>query len=151
MSVCLAQACPDLKGIQYFLTLLLAGCKRDSDCPTTQECHSRECRDPCPFAQCGQNAQCSVRSHRAKCTCLTGYKGNPYERCRQYECLSNPECPTTLACVREKCVDPCDCGKNADCTPRNHQGLCTCPPGFTGDAYDKRLGCRPCKAQISDQ
>ena len=101
-------------------------------------------KNPCPFERCGLNAECSVRNHKAKCTCLPGYKGNPYDRCRQYECLRDPDCPTTKACRNEKCVDPCDCAQNADCTPRNHRGLCTCFSGYTGDPYGIR--CTPSKA-----
>ena len=112
-----------------------AGCKSDDECPQHLACIRRECQDPCRFERCGQNAQCSVRNHRAKCDCLPGYRGNPYEICRQYECLTDPECPTTKACRNEKCVDPCDCAINAHCTPRNHRGICACDSGYTGDPY----------------
>ena len=114
---------------------LTAGCKSDDECPQHLACIRRECQDPCRFERCGQNAQCSVRNHRAKCDCLPGYRGNPYEICRQYECLTDPECPTTKACRNEKCVDPCDCAINAHCTPRNHRGICACDSGYTGDPY----------------
>ena len=116
---------------------LLAGCKSDSECPLTQACISRECQNPCNFEQCGVNAECSVRNHRPKCTCLPGHKGNPYDRCRQYECLTDPECATTLTCRNEKCVDPCDCALNADCTAINHRGICECFPDHTGDPYGR--------------
>ena len=119
----------------------VAGCKSDSECPLTQACINRECQDPCPFEQCGQNAECSVRNHKAKCTCLPQHKGNPYVICTPYECLIDPDCHTTKACRNEKCVDPCDCAENADCSPRNHRGICTCIPGYTGDPYGIR--CTP--------
>ena len=47
----------------------------------------------------------------------------------------DPDCPDTLACRDEKCKDPCDCALNADCSPRNHRGYCTCRTGYTGDPY----------------
>ena len=125
----------------YFLKL--AGCKRDDECPLTQACIQRECQDPCPFEQCGIKASCSVSSHLARCRCPPGHKGSPYVECKPYECLTDPECPTTLACRNEKCVDPCDCAANADCEARNHRGICTCRPGYTGDPYFE--GCRPSK------
>ena len=121
----------------------LAGCKSDSECPLTQACIDRECQDPCPFEQCGVNAECSVRNHRPKCTCLPDHIGNPYDRCRRPECLTDPDCSTTLTCRNEKCVDPCDCAQNADCTPRNHRGICNCIPDFTGDPYG--IACSPSK------
>ena len=46
----------------------------------------------------------------------------------------------TQACRNEKCVDPCDCAANADCSARNHRGYCTCIPGYIGDPYID--GCR---------
>ena len=119
------------------LWIILAGCKSDSECPQTQACISRECQNPCLFEQCGVNAECSVRNHRPKCTCLPGHKGNPYDRCRQYECLTDPDCATTLTCRNEKCVDPCDCALNAECTPVNHRGICECFPDHTGDPYGR--------------
>ena len=114
----------------------LAGCKSDDECPIREACYNRECLDPCTFEKCGLNAECSVRNHRATCKCRPGYKGNPYEKCRQYECLSDPECADYLACRNEKCVDPCeDCSINADCTARNHRATCECRIGYTGNPY----------------
>ena len=54
------------------------------------------------------------------------------------ECLSDPECPTHLACIQEKCQDPCfthSCGQNAECKVKNHRALCVCLYGFVGDPY----------------
>ena len=113
-----------------------AGCKSDSECPLTEACYNRECIDPCTFERCGHNAECKAKNHRATCHCLPGYKGNPYERCRQYECLTDPECSDRLACRNEKCVDPCeDCSVNADCIARNHRAICKCLPGYEGPPY----------------
>ncbi len=78
---------------------------------------------------------CEARGHRAHCICLPNHKGDPDVHCRPYECLVDPDCPTTLACRNEKCVDPCQCAINADCSARNHQGYCTCRTGYTGDPY----------------
>ena len=120
----------------FFFILNTAGCKSDDECPIIEACYNRECLDPCTFEKCGLNAECSVRNHRATCKCRPGYKGNPYERCRQYECLSDPECADYLACRDEKCVDPCgDCSINADCTARNHRAICECRLGYTGNPY----------------
>ena len=56
-----------------------------------------------------------------------------------------PECPTTLACRNEKCVDPCECARHAYCQARNHRGICTCEPGYTGDPYG--IACTESKLQ----
>ena len=101
--------------------------------------------DPCPLERCGINALCNAQNHRAVCSCPPGYRPDPdpYTRCKQYECLSDPECPTNLACRNEQCTDPCKCARNADCSARNHRGICTCQPGYTGDPYG--VACTPSK------
>ena len=117
---------------------LIAGCRSDDECPYDKACFNRECLDPCIYERCGANAECSVRNHKAKCTCLPQHTGNPLRGCRRYECLSDPDCPNTLTCQNEKCVDPCDCAENAICTATNHRGTCQCREGFTGDPYGYR-------------
>ena len=57
---------------------------------------------------------------------------------RRPECLSDPECPNHLACIQEKCQDPCTsqtCGVNAECRVNNHRAVCTCRPNYTGDPF----------------
>ena len=118
-------------------------CTTDPECPDHLACIREKCLDPCTTLACGVNAECNVRNHRPKCICLPGHIGNPYDRCRKPECLTDPDCPTTLTCRNEKCVDPCDCAENADCTARNHRGICNCFPDFTGDPYG--IACTPSK------
>lgn len=58
------------------------------------------------------------------------------------ECILGSDCPSTSACVNQKCVDPCPgtCGSNSDCRVVNHSPICTCASGYTGNAFDN---CRP--------
>ncbi len=128
------------------LTLNLAGCKSDFECRDDQACIRRECQNPCLFEECGTNAYCEARRHRANCICEPNTKGDPHRHCEPYECLADPDCPDHLACRNEKCVDPCDCAANADCTARGHRGICTCRTGYTGDPYVR--GCT--KSKIRD-
>ena len=54
------------------------------------------------------------------------------------ECTTDPECPDHLACVTEKCQNPCftsTCGVNAECRAIKHRATCICNPGFVGDPY----------------
>ena len=54
------------------------------------------------------------------------------------ECTTDPECPNHLACVQEKCQDPCythSCGRNAECKAKNHRAICVCIYGYVGDPY----------------
>ena len=74
---------------------------------------------------------------------MEGYLGNPYDGCRP-ECVLNPECPQYLACIQNKCKDPCRgaCGIDAECHVVNHNPICTCPHGMTGDPF---IRCDPGK------
>jgi hypothetical protein len=91
---------------------------------------------PCVPSPCGSNAVCREQNGAGSCTCLPDYMGNPYEGCRP-ECVLNSDCAPNLACVRNKCQDPCPgtCGQNADCQVVNHLPSCTCRPGYTGDPF----------------
>ena len=64
------------------------------------------------------------------------------------ECILDPECPNHLACIQEKCQDPCyahSCGQFAECKAKNHRAICVCFPGFIGDPYifceERKLRC----------
>lgn len=53
-------------------------------------------------------------------------------------CRSDSECPGTHACLNHNCVSVClpalgECGKNAECYGINHEAICECPLGFTGN------------------
>lgn len=91
--------------------------------------------NPCMPSPCGSNAECRVIDKRPVCSCLTGMLGAP-PNCRP-ECIIHADCPTKLACVQNKCRDPCkgSCGFNAQCLVVNHQPVCTCIPGFQGDPF----------------
>lgn len=90
--------------------------------------------DPCYPSPCGPHSQCRVVSNTAACSCLQNYIGRP-PNCRP-ECVISAECSSNLACIKEKCFDPCpgSCGQYAHCRVINHNPVCTCLPGYTGDA-----------------
>lgn len=69
------------------------------------------------------------------CSCLPEFIGSP-PSCRP-ECISNTECPSKLACINNKCKDPCPgtCGLNAECRVVSHTPNCVCSIGFTGDPF----------------
>lgn len=97
-------------------------------------------RDPCQPSPCGPNAECQIRGESPACSCLQNYIGSP-PNCRP-ECTINPECPSRLACINQKCADPCpgSCGANARCSVVNHTPVCACNAGHTGDPFN---GCFP--------
>lgn len=92
-------------------------------------------QDPCSPTPCGPNSKCRTVNGQAVCTCMQEYIGTP-PNCRP-ECVVNAECPVHLACINRKCADPCPntCGVRAQCTTKNHNPICTCPIGFTGDPF----------------
>ncbi|CAN7945363.1 unnamed protein product, partial [Ixodes pacificus] len=123
-------------------------CINHSDCPHPNEvCQfdeaygERRCQDGCKFLKCAPRAVCVVDNHLPKCSCPNGlYIGDPYDQregCKQVECLKDEDCHITKACFPNfYCEDPCvdGCGINAACVAQNHQRICHCRPGYTGDA-----------------
>jgi len=99
----------------------------------------KEYVNPCQPSPCGPNSQCRENNEQAICSCLPEYVGAP-PNCRP-ECVTSAECPQDKACVRQKCSDPCQdvCGSNADCRVIQHAPICSCRPGFTGDAFSRCL------------
>lgn len=55
----------------------------------------------------------------------------------QPECVSSSDCRQTETCINQKCINPCQgsCGAGAECRVVNHNPLCSCAPGTTGDPF----------------
>uniref|UniRef100_A0A6A7FWN7 Neurogenic locus notch homolog protein 3-like n=1 Tax=Hirondellea gigas TaxID=1518452 RepID=A0A6A7FWN7_9CRUS len=96
--------------------------------------------DPCIPTPCGPNTFCEVNSKNiALCKCQTNFvpDGHTINGCKP-QCISNYECPDNYRCDTSttKCVRLCqqnDCGFDANCRPRNHKSVCSCPSGFHGN------------------
>ena len=88
---------------------------------------------PCNPSPCGSYADCRPVNGQPICSCLPGYYGTP---CRP-ECVASSDCPSNKACVNQKCVDPCPgtCGSGANCVIKDHNPICSCPNGLTGDPF----------------
>lgn len=91
--------------------------------------------NPCQPSPCGSNSQCREINSQAVCSCLPGYRGVA-PSCRP-ECVASSECPLNQACSNQKCINPClgACGVSSKCQIINHNPICTCSPGFTGDPF----------------
>lgn len=96
-------------------------------------------RPSCTPSPCGPNSRCQLLASGPACSCLPGYIGSP-PACRP-ECTINSECPASLACLRQKCEDPCpgSCGIDANCHVLNHVAVCVCNEGYTGDPFTRCL------------
>lgn len=90
---------------------------------------------PCTPSPCGLNSQCRELDNHAVCSCLPDMIGSP-PNCHP-ECLVSSECPLDKSCINQKCRNPCEsvCGLNARCQVVNHNPICSCELGFTGDPF----------------
>lgn len=91
--------------------------------------------DPCLPSPCGPHSTCRNDGGRAVCACEAGTLGAP-PACRP-QCVINQDCPLALACLSGTCVNPCmgSCGFNTRCSVQNHQPICTCDVGYSGDPF----------------
>lgn len=104
--------------------------------------------NPCIPSPCGPNSQCRAVGDIPACSCLPNYVGRT-PNCRP-ECTINSECAPNLACINERCRDPCpgSCGFSAICNVVNHSPVCICQTGFTGDPFS---GCQPIPSKMKGQ
>lgn len=95
--------------------------------------------NPCQPSPCGPNSECRPINNSPSCSCLPEYIGSP-PNCRP-ECISNSECASNKACMRQKCGDPCagSCGDNTVCRVVSHTPMCLCLDGYTGDPFSQCL------------
>lgn len=91
--------------------------------------------DPCIPSPCGPNSKCIDVGGSPACSCLSSYMGRP-PNCRP-ECMSSSDCPANLACMNQKCSNPCvgTCGVHTLCTVIKHNPTCQCELGYTGDPF----------------
>lgn len=91
--------------------------------------------NPCLPSPCGPFSECKENNGIPSCTCLDNYLGSP-PNCRP-ECVISADCSSNLACIHNKCINPCpgSCGINAQCLVKNHTPICTCLENFVGDAF----------------
>lgn len=124
-------------------------CHSDFDCPSDRACINNHCISPCDHnSPCAQNAVCFVRNHVASCKCPDHLpNGNPLSYCERValdvgpECRFDDDCPSRLACIREKCVEPCrelsPCASTARCSVLDSSPVrtmvCECPELFVPD------------------
>ena len=106
-----------------------------TSCLPTVRITERPVIDSCDPSPCGPNSNCRSLNGHAVCSCQTGFVGTP-PSCRP-ECTVSSECAQNKACVNNKCTDPCPgtCGQNTKCMVLNHNPICTCASGYSGDPF----------------
>lgn len=115
----------------------LVGCDHDGDCPGNQACDgSRRCTDPCVTygVTCETNKKCEVRNHKPMCVCKGFVVSNTGElTCKpdRIDCNRDNECASNLACINNKCQNPCaarksPCSEDKACEVLDHKPVCIC-------------------------
>lgn len=123
-------------------------CRNDADCPSQLACINAHCQNPCSQPDvCSLDQQCRILDtlplRTIICQCLPDTIVDANGRCRniiqiQPACTIDPDCPDSDKCIRGECVPACrfdQCGINALCSPINHQAVCTCASGYTGNPH----------------
>lgn len=133
------------------------GCRSNSDCPSEKQCENAQCINPCIYKNpCSTRAECKPQNHMAVCKCPTGTIGNPYIDCRTEllpECERDTDCPSKLACLSNKCQNPCSvlepCQSPSRCevVPSSpvRTMICICPEGYVSSGSGT---CKPTKPVI---
>lgn len=145
--------CPGVCGIDAICSVVnhvpVCTCPHDltgdafRHCSPVHRVDQQEDPDPCHPSPCGLNTICRRDGTRALCECLPGYFGSPFSGGCRPECTVNSDCGArNLACINQKCVDPCPgvCGYNAECVVVNHSPICSCMNQFIGDPFTE---CKP--------
>ncbi|XP_037295454.1 uncharacterized protein LOC119189544 isoform X2 [Manduca sexta] len=113
-------------------------CVTDEECADNAACVNARCLPVCGPNNCGLNARCIARNHRARCTCLPGYEGDAYTGCYSVQCHSNNDCPDDQSCEGGSCINVCSrvrCGFEAHCVARGHTASCECNDGARGNPW----------------
>jgi len=72
----------------------------------------------------------------------------PIETTNPPGCVRDDECEKDSACLNRICMNPCDCGKGADCFLSNHRPVCQCPEGTVGNP---QIECKPVGCQSDSE
>lgn len=105
------------------------------NCLGPPEERPRPSGNPCVPSPCGPLSDCRVVGDSPACSCLPNYIGRA-PNCRP-ECVISAECSANKACINQRCSDPCvgACGVHTLCTVLNHNSVCQCDQGYTGDPF----------------
>ena len=114
----------------FFSVSAVPQCSTNSDCRTSEICHTGSCINACLIFKCGANAICSTTVHDIACTCRPGFTGNGRDGCIQRKYLHSTTEPVSWKKMHGKLntIFPCylvaptvvepitpGCTTNSDC------------------------------------
>lgn len=120
-------------------------CTTNRDCVGDQVCLQGICQPTCQTnATCAEFQFCQNSICVQQVRCRADDECGPAERCEQ-DAYGRAEC-------RNACESGVLCGRNAECTARDHQAVCSCRAGFAGDATAAGgVGCKPIECEQDEQ
>jgi hypothetical protein len=68
--------------ISSYLVSGSAECRVDTECRTSEVCHTGTCVNACLIKKCGFKAICTTTVHDAICSCPEGYTGIAEDKCK---------------------------------------------------------------------
>lgn len=137
-------------------------CNSDNQCQAGTICNGGVC-----CSLCTSNRECIgdqiCLQGICQPTCYSNSTCPDFQYClnnictQEVRCHHDDECGINENCVldsygRSECRNACDgrtlCGRNAECTARDHSAVCGCKSGFIGDA---KLGCRKIECETDHE
>lgn len=146
----------------------LLGCVSIQYCSSDQQCQAGTiCNAGVCCALCTSNRECIgdqlCLQGVCQSTCHSNATCPDFQYClnnictQEVRCRGDADCDSDETCVqdsfgRSECKNACNgrtlCGRNAECTARNHATVCSCKAGFTGDA---KSGCRRIECESDEE
>lgn len=160
VGICSCQ--PGTTGNPLLGCVALQYCSADNQCPSGTICRVGVCS-----AICTSNRECITDQLCLQGICQSTCHDNStcadFQFCQNNVCTQEIRCRTDDDCSfnercevdsygRSECKNACEgrflCGRNAECSARNHDGECSCKQGFTDDGQG---GCRRIECQRDNE
>lgn len=151
LGVCSCQ--PGTTGNPLLGCISIQYCSSDRQCPAGTKCNNGLCCSVCTSNRDCFGDQLCIQNI-CQPTCRSNTTCPDFQFClnnictQEVRCKSDDDCDIDENCVidsegKSECTNACQgrvlCGRNAQCTARQHNADCACKEGFYGDA---KTGCK---------
>lgn len=160
LAICSCQ--PGTTGNPLLGCVPLQYCNSDQQCPAGTKCNAGVC---CTLCTSGRDCISDQLCIQGVCqpTCRSNSSCPDFQFCQnnictqEFKCRTDEDCDIDENCVvdatgRSECINACSgrvlCGRNAECSARDHSAVCDCKPGFF---QDKTGTCRKIECQTDDE